>query len=207
MSEDGQASVSFRMGVESDAPAIAHFYNMANNGLSEIWWGKQAREGETWTDAFVRDIKTPGSIAYYPSVVIAEVEDKAVGILIAFPQEPVPPKEFLKALPSSELCLLELRRLVEGSMYIAIVAVDENYRGFGIARHFVNMSLNVAEATGIKETFGIIHESNKGWLESFFRRGFKEKARADVGDHPTFPKGSKWVLFTRPVKEQQESKA
>jgi ribosomal protein S18 acetylase RimI-like enzyme len=198
------AKINFRMGEERDAPAIARFYNMANNGLSETWWAKQARKGETWLDAFVRDIKLPNSIAYFARGVIAEDEGKVVGLLIAFPQEEIPPADMLATLPSSEISILELRRLVEGSLFIAVVAVDENYRGMGIARHFVNMSLSVAAASRLKEASVIIHESNKEWLDSFLRRGFTERARRLVGDHAVYPHKSSWVLVASPVEARAE---
>lgn len=198
-------SIQFRMGEERDAAAIAHYYNMANNGLSEAWWSKQAKAGEIWIDAFVRDIKTPESIAYYERCVLAEHNGEVVGLLIAFPQDKVPPAEMLAALPPSERNLLELRRLVEGSLYIAIVAVSELHRNFGVARHFVNMSMTVAESSNFKEVFGIIHESAKGWLASFLRRGFTERARIDVGDHPFYPASSNWILVTCPVASSSEA--
>jgi GNAT superfamily N-acetyltransferase len=194
-----EAKINFRMGEERDAAAIARFYNMANNGLSEIWWGKQAKPNETWLDAFIRDIKLQNSIAYYARSVVAEVDGKVAGLLIAFPQEEIPPAEMLSSLPSSELSILELRRLAEGSMFIAVVAVDEKHRGNGIARHFINMSMHVASISNLKEASVIIHESNKEWLDSFLRRGFKERAREKVGDHAFYPQDSSWVLITCPV--------
>lgn len=197
-------SINFRMGEERDAEAIARFYNSANAGLSEVWWSSQAHEGESWLDAFVRDIKTPDSIAHYQRVVLAEDRGKVVGLLIAFPQDPLPPSEYLQDLPSSELNILELRRLVEGSMFIAVVAVDEAYRRLGIARHFINMSMQVAANSGLKEASIIIHENNTDWLESFKRRGFAELARKSVGNHATFPNDTDWVLLTSKVSAPQQ---
>ncbi len=197
-------NIKYRMGEERDARAIAKLYNMANNGLSEAWWTRQARMGESWLDVFARDIKEPSSIAYFARAVIAEVGDKIAGLLIAFPQEQVPPPEMLAALPSSEISILELRRLAEGSLYIAVVAVEPDYRGYGIAHNFVDMCMNLAEGAGMKEAFGIIHENNSEWLESFLRRGFAEKARRDVGDHVYYPSGSKWVLVTRQIETQEK---
>ena len=199
-----QVAISFRMGKPDDAENIARFYNSANNGLSEIWWTSQAKDGEDWIAAFKQDILTPNSIAYHERVVVAEADGKAVGILIAFPQEAIPPKEHLEELSTAEMKIVELRRLVEGSMFIAIVAIDEKYRGLGIARHFINLSMQVAETSGLKEASIIIHESNKGWLESFLRRGFRERAQLDVGDHAFYPHDSDWILLTRPVPSASE---
>jgi len=199
-----EAKINFRMGEERDAASIAKFYNMANNGLSETWWARQAKAGESWTDAFVRDIKQENSIAYFARCVIAEVDGGVAGLLIAFPQEQIPSADMLATLPSSELSILELRRQVEGSMFIAVVAVDEKYRGMGIARHFVNMSMQVAAASNLKEASVIIHESNKEWLASFLRRGFKERARNRVGDHAFYAHDSNWVLIAAPVEAKQD---
>lgn len=200
-----QPQIHFRMGEERDALAIATFYNIANNGLSEIWWGNQAGKGETWHDAFVEDIKQPNSIAYFRRTVVADFNGKAIGLLIAFPQEAIPPAELLSSLPSSELSILELRRMVEGSMFIAVVAVDENFRGRGIARHFIDTTMRAAANSNLKEASVIIHESNKAWLESFLRRGFTERTRRNVGDHAFYPQDSSWVLVTSPVKPVQEN--
>jgi ribosomal protein S18 acetylase RimI-like enzyme len=204
---ENKADINFRMGQEGDALSIAELYNMANNGLSEVWWAKQARKGESWKDAFVRDIKMQNSIAHFARSVIAEANGKVIGLLIAFPQEEIPPAELLAGLPSSELSIIELRRRVEGSLFIAVVAVDENYRNRGIARHFVNMSLHVAQASNLKEVSVIIHESNREWLESFLRRGFKERARENVGDHASYPHDSSWVLVAMPVLLQASTKS
>jgi len=193
------AKINFRMGEERDAASIARFYNMANNGLSEAWWGRLVRKGETWLEAFERDIKLQNSIAYFGRCVLAEAGGTVIGLLIAFPQEDIPPADMLASLPSSEISILELRRLVAGSLFIAVVAIDEGYRGRGIARNFVDMALNVATASNLKEASIIIHESNKEWLESFMRRGFIERARKKVGDHAFYPHESSWVLATSPV--------
>ena len=203
-SEADKVPVGFRMGVPADAELIARFYNDANAGLSEVWWTTQAVDGESWVDAFKRDILTPNSIAYHERVVVAEAEGKAVGILIAFPQEAIPAKEYLEDLPSSEMNIVELRRLVEGSMFIAIVAVDPRFRGLGIARHFINLSMQVAQTSGLKEASIIIHESNKDWLASFLRRGFIERGRKDVGDHAFYPQDSHWILLARPLPEAEQ---
>ncbi len=202
-----QVAVSFRMGKPDDAEHIARYYNSANNGLSEIWWTSQAKDGESWIEAFKRDIHTPNSIAYFERVVVAEADGQAVGILIAFPQEAIPPKEHLQELSSAETNIVELRRLVEGSMFIAIVAIDKKYRGLGIARHFINLSMQVAETSALKEASIIIHESNKAWLESFLRRGFRERAQLDVGHHAFYPHDSDWILLTRPVPSAEQEQA
>ena len=201
---ENESKIIFRMGELRDAPAIAKFYNMANNGLSETWWSQIAAKGESWLDAFIQDIKEQNSIAYYARCVIADVDGKAAGLLIAFPQEEIPSSDMLSSLPTSELSILDLRRLVEGSLFIAVVAVDESHRGKGIARNFVDMSMNVAALSKLKEASVIIHESNKEWLESFLRRGFKERARKNIGDHAFYPQDSNWVLVTSSVEAKQD---
>ncbi|MES2907050.1 MAG: GNAT family N-acetyltransferase [Pseudomonadota bacterium] len=192
-------NVHFRFGTKSDAREIAILYNMANNGLSEIWWSQQTQPGENWIDAFAHDILDKDSIAYYADCVLAQHNNQIVGLLIACLQEKVPPADFLGPLSSSEKCLLDLRRECEGSLYLAIVAVHEDYRKMGIARHFVDLAIQDAETSGVGQVFVIVHEENKDWHASFLRREFTENKRLPVGDHPFFPHDSHWILMTKPV--------
>jgi ribosomal protein S18 acetylase RimI-like enzyme len=193
-------AIHYRMGEEKDVSAIADYLNMAGHGYLEALENNKLIEG-SWRDFISKAIQSPGSIKFFGNTCIAECDGKVVGIVSGYVQPPIPPANQLQTAFTYERNLLELRRNVIGSFYIANVAVDPDFRGQGIARHFIDLSFNVAAQQKCKEIFGIIHESNTDWLDSFLRRGFSERKRALVADYPSLPLGSEWILVTRLLEE------
>ncbi len=191
-------NINYRTGIEDDIPSITKYLDIAGHGyLSAL--EKSGLIPKPWQDYILKEIMDPNSSKFYENVCIADYEGEVVGILTGFRQEPIPDIQSLNLKHEYEKNLVELAQMVSGSFYMANVAVAEEFRGHGIGSYFTNLSFIVAKQMGCDQIFGIIHESNIDWLNSFIRRGFKEIARKSVANFPSLPAESFWVLLTAKV--------
>lgn len=186
--------IFFRFAEPQDARDIAVLFDMANAGKIAEMWTPYAQEGETWVDVAVRQILTPGTSISLSGTLVAVCGNRTVGMLMCRNLSP-DPVDFSKSTEDSR-SFDELKDQVRGSFYLSIMAVYEEWRGYGVAKKLLDFAISAAYHVGSTTVSAIVHESNTKLLAHYAKRGMAVKSSRPAGKHPAYAPDSQWLLLT-----------
>ncbi len=196
----GANQVTFRPATLSDCRIIAELFCIASEGVSEYVWA-QLKSDPEYADLDLIDIGTKrfereDANFSYQSCDIAEIDGEPVGMLHAYEMGSDvgnPPDDIDPVLrPYAEL-------EEPNSLYIAGLAMFDNYRGQGIGTRLLDYAYKRTRAQGLKKTSLIVFADNEDAFDLYRREGFEEVARRPVVPHPIIRHTGDALLMVRRV--------
>ena len=180
---------AFRRAEPCDARAIAILQDVANDGQMRIAW---LQEGLDWRDVGAEQILSGQTEMALPNTMVATIGDEIVGFLNYASNDEPPVLTDPVGAPFAAL-----RRRLGPCLYLRAMAVDENYRGRGIASRLLDIAEQAAMALGAGSLGVIVQEGNRDLLTHYQRRGFAEVAREPVREHVAYPIGSDLIALRK----------
>ena len=172
--------VIFRPAMKSECRAVASLYSISSDGVADYIWTRLAASGEDMLDVGQRRYEREDSVFSYKNCVVAELEGKIVGMIVAFPME------VDEDSPDTEIdpVLLPYSKLEEdNSFYICGMAVFPEYRGLGLGTRMLELAETQAKKRGFQKLSLIVFEQNQGAKRLYERHGYREVAREPVVAH------------------------
>jgi len=171
----------FRPATRYDARAIALFYRMASEGVSDYVWSLLAEPGEDLLEVGARRYARENTEFSYENCEIAERGDRVAGMLLGFAMGPADPE----AEPTTDPVLKPYAELeLPNSFYIAGVAIEPALRSTGIGSALMARGHRRAQAEGLKQASLIAFERNEGAVRLYQRLGYRIIDRRPVVPHP-----------------------
>jgi ribosomal protein S18 acetylase RimI-like enzyme len=182
---------------KSDCPELARLINLAGEGLPYYLWQKMAAPNEDpWAIGQERAARETGSFSYRNSVV-AEVDDRIVGVLIGYPVADEPEAVDIENTPPMFVPLLELENLATGTWYVNAVAVFPEARGLGVGSELMRLAERTATKLGLRGTSLIVADANRGARRLYERLGYVEVAMRPMVREQWQSPAENWVLMMR----------
>jgi ribosomal protein S18 acetylase RimI-like enzyme len=182
---------------KSDCPELARLINLAGEGLPLYLWQQMAGSGEDpWEIGQERAARETGSFSYRNSVV-AEVDDRIVGVLIGYPVADQPEAIDIENTPPMFVPLLELENLATGTWYVNAVAVFPEARGLGVGSQLMRLAETSATELGLRGTSLIVADANRGARRLYEHLGYDEIAMRPMVKEQWQSSAENWVLMMR----------
>jgi ribosomal protein S18 acetylase RimI-like enzyme len=171
----------FRPAERADARAIAQYYRMASDGVSDYIWSLLAEPGEDLLEVGARRYARENTDFSYQNCDMAELDGAVVGMLLGYrAMEPAPDAE-----PESDPILRPFAELeLPGSLYIAGVAISPTLRSSGIGSALMARAHDRARAGGMPSASLIAFERNEAAVRLYERLGYRIVDRRAVVPHP-----------------------
>lgn len=113
----------------------------------------------------------------YKNIILAKMDDQIVGSILFFKGE-----EEINYAQSEEHELLDVREAADDEIYIDSLAVNEEYRGQGIAKQLVMQVVKYAPTVGYQKV-SLLADLSQPHLGVLYRKlGFKERSRLVLHD-------------------------
>ena len=194
----GANQVTFRPAIKTDSRAIATLSIIASEGVSEYVWDTMKDQpeyaGMSLLDIGATRYEDDESDFSFYNCDIAEMDGEVVAMLMAYEMGSDvgnPPADIDPVLrPYAEL-------EEPDSLYIAGLAMFEQYRGQGIGLRLLDYAYKRTRAQGMKKTSLIVFEENTGALDLYRREEFVEVARRPVVPHPMIKYNGNAILMVR----------
>jgi ribosomal protein S18 acetylase RimI-like enzyme len=171
----------FRPATRYDARAIALFYRMASEGVSDYVWSLLAEPGEDLLDVGTKRYERENTAFSYQNCEIAELGDEVAGMLLGFRMDPPAPD----AEPVDDPVLKPYAELeLPNSFYIAGIAIQPELRSTGIGSALMARAHRQARAEGYKQASLIAFERNVDAVRLYERLGYRIIDRRPVYPHP-----------------------
>lgn len=191
----------YRDARKEDARALAQLIEIAGEGIPSYLWSQQAGEGESPLDVGAERAARENADFSYRNTVVAHVEGKIAGMLLAYPL-PEPTAEELAGLPDIPPLLrplVELEYLVPGSFYVNALAVFEPYRRAGIGGALLAIAETRARDAGCDLLSVQVFAENRDAFRLYERHGYAVADRRPIIAHECYPYSTEVLLMTRPV--------
>ena len=190
-----QLEPPFRQATPGDAPALAELVNLAGEGLPRYLWTSMAEFGESaWEVGRRRAMRETGSFSYQ-NATVAEVDERVIAALIAYPLPDRPEPIDLDQMPPMFVPLQELENLAPGTWYVNVLATLAEHRRRGYGSRLLGVAERFAAAAGRSGLSIIVSDANAGARRLYQRHGCVEVAmRPMVKDGWANP-GENWVLL------------
>jgi ribosomal protein S18 acetylase RimI-like enzyme len=172
-------SFNFRSASRNDARRIAELYSIASDGVSDYIWSKISKPGDNLLDIGQQRYERRNTPFSFENCLVAQANDKVVAVLLSYEmkedddyvvEDPVLKPFWLLKEP--------------GSLYIAGVAVDPNWRQQGIASVLMRMAESKCRQKHLQKMSLIVFEANTVAYDFYLRLGFQEVMRKPVVPHP-----------------------
>lgn len=189
----------YRDARKDDARALAQLIEIAGAGVPSYLWSQQVREGETALDVGAERVARGDASFSYRNSVVAHVEGKIAGMLLAYPlPEPTAEERAgLSRLPDLLRPLVELEHQVPGSFYINALAVFEPYRRHGIGSALLAIAETRAGNAGCETLSVQVLTENQGAYRLYRRCGYAVADRRPIVAGERYPDGTEALLMTR----------
>ncbi len=191
----------YRDARKDDARALAQLIEIAGEGIPSYLWSQQAQDGQSALDIGAERAARDDASFSYRNAVVAHVEGKVAGMLLAYPL-PEPTAEELAEVPEiPELLrpLVELEYQVPGSFYVNALAVFDAYRGAGIGSALLAIAETRAKETDCALLSVQVFAENLGAYRLYLRCGYAVTDRRPIIAHECYPYSTEVLLMTRPV--------
>lgn len=186
------SDTEFRPAVKSDCQAIAELYRISSDGVSDYIWSKLANPGEDLLEVGRRRYEREDSLFSYRNCMVAELDGRLVGMLVAFPMHCDPEQV------EDDPVLAPYGRLEsDASYYICGVALFPGFRGRGLGSSFMYLAEQKAMALGFAKTSLIVFEQNVGAVRLYRKLGYYETMREKVIPHPLIHCNGDAVLMVK----------
>lgn len=181
MAENPSDNLLFRPARKDECRTIARLFSMSSDGVADYIWTGLVEPGEDILDVGQRRYESEESVFSYKNCVVAEIDGKIAGMLVAFPMpEPDDSGEDTETDP----VLAPYGRLEQhNSYYICGMAVFPEYRGMGIGTKFLEIAQKKAKELNLPQLSLIVFEGNEGAKKLYERHGFRVTARERIVPH------------------------
>jgi len=200
--------ILYRPARRDEARLIATLFRICAGGVADYVWSTMQEPGESLIDVGARRYEREDTPFSYQNCVMAEVEGRVVGMMVAYPIPVEPPASEPQNEPDPESAeqpdpVLVPYAVLEapGTLYVACEAVEAAYRNRGIGEGFLEVARERARTLGLDTLSLLVFEQNAGSLRFHRRHGFREVARHPVVPHPLIEYTGDVVLFTAPVEQ------
>ncbi|MBT3360793.1 MAG: GNAT family N-acetyltransferase [Rhodospirillales bacterium] len=207
MTGEFKLEAPFRRAEPKDCLRIAELFNIAGAGVPEYVWTNLADEYpglsplEIGEQRYLRE-----DIAFsFRNTVVAEIDGKVVGILIAFPiesEDEPSQSELAETEPESDTpdVMRPFHELeIPGSYYICGVALSPEHRGRGLGTGFMEIARNTARNEGLKTLSLIAFEQNPRAVKLYEKLGFDIVDSRPLVPHPLIQYTGKALLMAAKV--------
>lgn len=178
----GVEGVIVRPARPQDCADIARLFLIASDGLAEYIWSRIAPEGVPLLEVGRRRYARENEAFSYRNCLVAEEAGRVVAMLHGYA---MPPREEAAGADDPDPVLQPYAELEDpGSLYIAGLAVDPEWRGRGLGRLLMARARERAEALGLPRISLICFERNEAALQLYRRLGFVEIDRRPLVPHP-----------------------
>lgn len=172
------ATITYRPAVKADARRIAELNSIASDGIADYIWSKIAEPGDTLLDVGQQRYERKNTNVSYQNCIVADCDGTVAAILLSF--EIPKDSDYVEEDPVLKpFWLLEEPR----SLYVAALAVDENYRRMGIARTLMQMAEDKCREMKLSKLSLIVFEENTVAYEFYRRLGYLEVMRKPIVPH------------------------
>lgn len=181
-----QLSPPLRLAAARDAPLVAVFFNMANDGPGHAIWKTMCEADETPEDLGIRMMQN--RIASGEVVVVDQSGGPAAGLISAH-QKP-PTAESPVHLPAPMRALDGLKQRAQDTWFITSVAVLPHAQGQGLGRRLLGLAEEMAVDAELDRTSLLVLEHNEGARRLYDKLGYREEAsdRIELNGWPSSPK-------------------
>lgn len=164
---------------KQESRRVAEFYRMSSDGVADYVWSTLALPGEDLLDVGRRRYEREDSPFSYRNCTVVEQEGRIVAMLVAFPLRGDPGHVEKDPVLAPYSVLEE-----DNSYYVCGLAVEEAWRGRGLARDLMLEAEAACRRHGLPKLSLLVFEQNRVALAFYRRLGFEEKARHPVVPHP-----------------------
>jgi len=196
------SKVRFRQALKKDASFIAELIAISSDGVALIEWTEEAEKNAEVSalEVGARMYANDHGDYSYRNAVIAEVNGKAVGMLLSFPmgeRQSVMPT----APPFDGSDVFAPYKYLEApnSWYICGVALLPEYRGQGIGTKLLDIARQHACNHGFDKLSLVAFEQNVGSVRLYKRNGYHVVDRAPIVAHPLIHYTGDALLMVVPV--------
>jgi len=185
---------AFRPACKDDCRDIAALYRISSDGVADYIWSKLAEPGEDPLEVGRRRYAREDTAFSYLNCTVIEVDDRVIGMLVAFPMHVDPTEE------ENDPVLAPYSKLeVDDSYYICGMAVIPEYRGHGLGTRLLALAETQARDKGFNKLSLIVFEQNRGAKRLYDRRGYNEVGRATVYPHPLIHYTGDAILMAKDI--------
>jgi ribosomal protein S18 acetylase RimI-like enzyme len=181
--------ISYRDGKKQDCNAIAEFADIASEGVIEFLFHDLIPD-MTPVQLVAHSLENDASYYSYKNTIVAEYEDKVVGILLSYPSHFHQITEELKNfLPEDRLEHFRsyYSARIENSLFLNALCVDERFRSKGIGTELIFLTKKKAEKSGYRILSLIVLGDNTGAQRLYQRCGFEVEEHIDLKSHELIP--------------------
>ncbi len=181
MSQNPANRIHYRPARKDECRTIAKLFSMSSDGVADYIWTGLAEHGEDILDVGERRYESESSVFSYKNCVVAEIDGKIAGMLVAFP---MPEPDDTGEESETDAVLAPYGKLEQyNSYYICGMAVFPEYRGMGIGTEFLDIAEKKAKELNLPQLSLIVFEENAGAKKLYEHHGFRETAREAVVPH------------------------
>ncbi len=174
-----KAKFLIRPARKDECRRIAELYSAASNGVADYIWSTLAEPGEDFLEVGQRRYERVGTVFSYENCTMVELDDRAIGLLVAFPMEVDADRE------EPDPVMVPYRVLEEDqSYYVCGIAIDAEHRGKGIGTQLMAEAEKSCRELGLKKLSLIVFEQNMDAKRLYERLGYAETRRYPVVPHP-----------------------
>lgn len=185
---------TYRDARKEDARDIAELFQISSDGVADYVWNTLTPDYpglsliEIGEQRYARDGGKEVAFSY-ANCVVAEKENRVVGMMHAYPMPEPDPEENGPGDPVLQpYAELEL----PSSLYISGVALREGFRNRGAGSALLEIARDAARSEGLDRLSLLVFEQNEAAVRLYRREGFEEVDRRAVVPH-------KFIQFTGDV--------
>lgn len=181
--------VTYRQGIKKDCNVLAEFISIASDGIIDFMF-HDLIPGATPVQIIAHNSKNSDYPRSYKNAIIAECENKVVGMALSIPSQfHKITKEMKKFFPADRMEHLKhfFSARVDNSLLLDTLCVDEKYRGKGIGAELISLTKKKANAADYNILSLIVLADNKNAQRLYWRCGFELVQNVELKSHALFP--------------------
>lgn len=175
-----------RKAQQSDAADLARLIDIAGEGIPSWLWAQNANSNQSVIDVGISRARRDTGGFSYKNAIVAEREDKILGMVLSYPIEDVPDDD-ASEMPAPIAPFIELEAQSVGTWYINALAVRAGSRGAGVGTSLLKSAEHLAREAGHSTLSIQVYGQNTGAVRLYHRFGFKTASHSPVLLHPCQP--------------------
>ena len=170
--------MKFRNGNQSDATNLALILDAAGRRIPAFFWSQYAASGQSFFEFGREKIRNePETGSYCEKWCVGEINSELAGAFFGFfVEDPYPEIDYANE-PAWWVRFLELEKMAAGSWLLQAISILPEYRGQGLASHFLSKADEVAKAKGAKKITLQVEEINQIAVKTYIKHGYSEMGR------------------------------
>lgn len=175
-------NLTYRMARKAEADVVARLFLIASDGVAEYVWTQFADDypGLSPIEIGERRFAREGVAFSYENAIVAECDGAVIGAAVSYAMEEDPDAE-----PMSDPVLRPVAELeYYGSLYLAGLAMFEDWRGQGLGTELLHRAAARAREMGLPRLSLIVFERNEDAHRLYLREDFHETDRRPIVPHP-----------------------